>query len=341
MTDTDEPDRGGRRARTHGLVRPYVLSSGGHAHRRATQRDAGERLTRGDRRAFDWTAGMGSQREREARSESTRRDGRARPGAATAPLPSEEPARIHRAVQRRSLGWLVGVGAGLAAPAVVGGLILFTSRPASKQLADACGAGDCRQGNSRTPGGTKLPAGAPASTHKAIRGTHPTVTDPTAQRSAKPTRSHPVPSPTSPTNSSPAPTATATSPRATPTTTTPSTSPTPSQAPTSTPTSSPTPKSVQVSYAVVDQWKGGFHGQFTIVNKGSTAINGWQLAVVLPADTVQSVWDGQFHTHGRTLYIDPSSSQQTIAPGETLTEDVIANGSKTNPRSCMFNDSAC
>jgi Cellulose binding domain len=99
--------------------------------------------------------------------------------------------------------------------------------------------------------------------------------------------------------------------------------------------------SVQVSYVVLHQWEGRFHGQFTIVNNGSTAISGWQLSVVLPDDTVQRVWKGQFHTQGDTLYIDPSSSHQTIAPGETVTENVIANGSTTNPTSCTFNGSAC
>jgi hypothetical protein len=91
----------------------------------------------------------------------------------------------------------------------------------------------------------------------------------------------------------------------------------------------------------VRQHPHSFHGKFTIVNNGSAAINGWELAVVLPNDTVVSVWDGVFHTEDGTVYIDPSSSQQTIAPGASLTENFIADGTTTTPTSCAFNGSAC
>jgi hypothetical protein len=350
LTGTDEPGHGERRAKSYGLVRPYVLNAGGRAHRRPTQREAGERLTRGDRPALDWTGDLGSQRAREAPSESTRHDGPTRPPLATARLPLEESAGNHRVVSRGKrqafslawpgpLGerrWLAAIG-GVAALAIVGGLILFLSRPSSTLLADACRAGDCRQGV--TFGGAKPPGGAPASTHRAVHGTHPTATSPTAQHSTGPTGSHPGPNPSSsspgpqPTKSSPAPT----SPRPTPTTTAPSASPTPS--PTS--TSSPAPQPVQVSYTLVRQHPHSFQDQFTIVNNGNTAINGWELVVVLPHDRIRAVWNGLFHTDGDALYIDPSKSQQTIAPGGSLTENVTAHGSMPTPTSCTFNGSPC
>lgn len=92
---------------------------------------------------------------------------------------------------------------------------------------------------------------------------------------------------------------------------------------------------------LVRQHPHSFHGKFTIVNDGSTTINGWELVVELPDDRIDSVWDGTFHTDGDTLYIDPSSSQQTIVPGATLTENFVAHGSTTTPTSCTFNGSAC
>jgi len=98
---------------------------------------------------------------------------------------------------------------------------------------------------------------------------------------------------------------------------------------------------VTVSYTLVRRHPHNFHGKFTIVNNGSTAINGWELAVVLPNDTVVSVWDGVFHTADGTVYIDPSSSQHTIAAGASITENFIAQGSTTTPTSCTFNGSAC
>lgn len=84
-----------------------------------------------------------------------------------------------------------------------------------------------------------------------------------------------------------------------------------------------------------------FQGKFTIVNDGSTAINGWELVVVLPDDQIRSVWDGRFHAEGDTLYIDPSSSQRTIAPDGTLTEDFIAYGATTTLASCTFSGETC
>jgi len=92
---------------------------------------------------------------------------------------------------------------------------------------------------------------------------------------------------------------------------------------------------------VVHQHPHSFQGKFTIVNDGNTTINGWELAVELPGDRIDAVWDGSFHTNSGTLYIDPSSSQQTIAPGATVTENFIAHGSTTTLANCTFNGSAC
>jgi hypothetical protein len=156
---------------------------------------------------------------------------------------------------------------------------------------------------------------APAPKHKAIHHSHSLATRSAGRHSPAPT--HPQPGPT---RSSPAPA----SPR-----------------PTSTPTTSPTQTPVKVSYTVLRQHPHSFQGQFTIVNDGSTAINGWELVVVLPGDDVRSVSDASFHTNGDTLYIDPSSSQRSIAAGATVIEDFTAHGSTTALAGCTFNGSAC
>lgn len=341
MADIGEPGRAGRRAKQDGLVRPYVLNAGDHAHPRPTQRAAGQRQTRGDQPALDWIGEVGSRGPREAHSEPTQRDEPTRPSVATASLPAAKP---HRAGPRGRRRWLVAIGGVVAALAIAGGLTLFLSQPA-KLLASACEAQGCRQEVSR-PFGDAKPPDVSGSTRKALhRGypTPPTATPPTARPWPSPTGSHPVPSPTGsspgsqPTSPSPAPTSTPTSPGPTPTTTAPSASPTPSP----TPTSSPPPESAQVSYTLVRKHPHSFQGRFTIVNNGSAAISGWELTVVLPGDHIHSVWDGGFHTEGNTLYIDPSSSQRTIAPGATLTENFIAGGSTTTPTSCTFNGAAC
>ena len=92
---------------------------------------------------------------------------------------------------------------------------------------------------------------------------------------------------------------------------------------------------------MVQQWRDGFQGQFTIVNNSGKAIKDWELAVVLPNDDVKAAWDALFHTSGDTLYLDPPWFQQTIAPGASLTENFAAHGTTTTPASCTFNNSPC
>jgi hypothetical protein len=92
---------------------------------------------------------------------------------------------------------------------------------------------------------------------------------------------------------------------------------------------------------VVQQWQGGFQGQFTIVNQGTAPINGWELRAVLPFDRIDSVWDAVYHVLGDTLVLDPPSYQTTIPPGGSLTENFTANGRWTKPIGCTFNGARC
>jgi len=96
-----------------------------------------------------------------------------------------------------------------------------------------------------------------------------------------------------------------------------------------------------VSYALARQWPGGFQGVFTIVNNGTTQVNGWQLEATLPGDRVFSVFGALFHMTGDTLVIDPPSYHQSIGPGESVTETVDASGPTTTPTSCTFNGAPC
>jgi hypothetical protein len=92
---------------------------------------------------------------------------------------------------------------------------------------------------------------------------------------------------------------------------------------------------------VVQQWPGGFQGQFTIVNHGPTTIDGWELTAVLPGDLINTVWDATYRTVGNTLIMDPPSYQMTIAPGASLSEHFVAQGTTTSPAGCTFDGNAC
>lgn len=314
MADQDQPGRPSRRQKPYGLVRPYVLGVSGHAQQRSSQRDAGERLTRGSQPALDWTGDAGSRPTRDVPSAPTSSDEPTEPLAMRASVPTtEQKASAHLLARRR---WLVAIGAGVAALAIAGGLFLAPSGQSPKLPASACGTRACHQGVTRTFGSTGPPS---AGTHKVGARSHPS----NSRGAARPS---PLPTPTS----SP-----------TPTTSAPSQTPTPSSTPTSTQSRSPTKGPVDVSYSVVQTWGNGFQGRFTIVNNGSKTVNGWEIAAVLPNDHVQTSWYATYHITGDTLYLDPTLLQQTIAPGATLTENFTATGTTTTPTSCTFNGSPC
>lgn len=77
------------------------------------------------------------------------------------------------------------------------------------------------------------------------------------------------------------------------------------------------------------------------MNHGTTAINGWELSVVLPGDRINTVWDAMYHTAGDTQIMDPPSYQMTIPPGGSLPEHFVAQGSTTSPAGCTFDGMAC
>jgi endoglucanase len=127
-------------------------------------------------------------------------------------------------------------------------------------------------------------------------------------------------------------------------TTSPSHTPKPSQHPTTSP--SPThparPRySVTVIYAVAKSFHGGFEGEFTIVNKGTSPVSGWELTATLPGDHIKSVTGASYTTHGEKLILTPLSSQPSIAPGATQLVLFTAGGTNTTPGSCTFNGAAC
>lgn len=198
MNETDSEPGGGRRAKPHGLVRPYVLGPDSRARKRPTQREAGGRVTRDYGPTFDWPGDLDSRRPRDARSDPTRRDAPTRQQPTTGPLPARKSAGSHRTMEGgwhhafRS-GWpralaerrrLTAIGVGVVALAVVGGTVLLLSRPSSKLLATGIGP----------------PTGAATSAHKPIRRSHPTTAHSSARLSPTPT---PTPSPTSSPTASP------------------------------------------------------------------------------------------------------------------------------------------
>ncbi len=97
---------------------------------------------------------------------------------------------------------------------------------------------------------------------------------------------------------------------------------------------------VTVSYALVQRWDGGFQGQFTIVNHGSTALAGWELRAVFPGDQIDSAWGSAYQASGDTLVLDPSFPA-TVPAGTSQSMNFTAGGNTTSPGGCTLNGAAC
>lgn len=290
-----------------------MLSADNSARQRAAQRDVSDHLTRGNQPMPDWIGDLDARRPRDTWSESTPGDAPTRPRAATVPLPARS-AGNHRALERGRrqtfwLGWLGLLAERRRLAAIVAGVaalaiaggIFLVLSRSPSKLL----ASACTTTGCRQRAARRLGGTRPpAPVHKTIRPSHP---------AARPSKIRHSPTPSA----------------------------TPTPTPTSTPTASPARQPVKVSYTVVRQHPHSFQGQLTIVNDGRTAINGWELVVVLPDDDIRSVSGGTFHTNGDILYIDPLQSQRSIAPGATLTENFTAHGSTTTLTSCTFNGAAC
>lgn len=338
MGQLSPPNHGGQQRRLTRLVRPYVLEND----------------------EYDWLPGDQAADARGTRALPPGGPARA-PYAAMAgePAGAREPSGRHRhgghARRNRggtavALGWLqalsrhsrsvaIGSIAGIVAFAVCALLVLPHYAPR------AAGAGTTSPlaaiPLAVTPLAVTPLAATQDATGRAARG-----------RSA--TSSASLPAPATPASPAPAPAAgapsatgtSASGPSAGPSRTPSGATPAPPRSsahPTPTPSASPTtrPVSVSLSYTLVQQWQGGFQGQVTIVNNGGTAINGWQLSLVLPRDHITATWDATFQTDGDILILNPPSYQTTIQPGASLQESFVARGHTPYPVGCSFNGAAC
>jgi Cellulose binding domain len=213
--------------------------------------------------------------------------------------------RRYRITLRHALAAALGTSAG--AVAVFGGVVMLLAGHSIRPQADNCGLITCSANVPTTPRPSPSPTpGAPRHHARVVRdGRH----DP------------------------PPPSRRATSPSATPTPG--RTHPHPRTSPT------PPPPAVTVSYSVVQQWDGGFRGEFTIVNHGTTALSGWVLAATFPADHVDLVWGASYQANGSTLTLTPASYQPSIPPGGSQSASFTASGSHQAPANCTFNGKAC
>jgi hypothetical protein len=99
---------------------------------------------------------------------------------------------------------------------------------------------------------------------------------------------------------------------------------------------------VTVTYSTPYTWDGGFQGEFTIVNHGSSTLKNWQVVIALPGDQVDNAWDADWRAGpAGTVILTPASYDAPLKPGATQQLHFVVTGSTVVPASCAFDGSAC
>ncbi|WLQ42890.1 cellulase family glycosylhydrolase [Streptomyces laculatispora] len=92
-----------------------------------------------------------------------------------------------------------------------------------------------------------------------------------------------------------------------------------------------------VGYRVVGEWPGGFQGEITIRNTGTTAIEGWTLGFSFAnGQTVTNMWGGIPTQTGGSVSVAPASYTSTIAANGSVTVGFTGAQSGTNTAPAAF-----
>lgn len=99
-----------------------------------------------------------------------------------------------------------------------------------------------------------------------------------------------------------------------------------------------------VGYRIVGEWPGGFQGEITVRNTGTTAINGWTLGFSFAnGQTVSNMWGGTPTQSGANVTVTPASYTSSIAAAGSVTVGFIGAKGTTNaaPTAFTLNGSTC
>ncbi|MER5552851.1 cellulase family glycosylhydrolase [Streptomyces sp. NPDC002793] len=99
-----------------------------------------------------------------------------------------------------------------------------------------------------------------------------------------------------------------------------------------------------VGYRVTGDWPGGFQGEITIRNTGTTALNGWNLAFTFAdGQTVSNMWGGTPTQNGATVSVAPAGYTAAIAANGSVTVGFTGAKSATNtaPTTFTLSGTAC
>jgi endo-1,4-beta-xylanase len=112
-----------------------------------------------------------------------------------------------------------------------------------------------------------------------------------------------------------------------PTSAPPTTAPPTSRPPTSAPPTTGAPGTCSATWQVSNSWTGGFQGQVTVKNNGSSTLNGWTVKLTLASgQSFTSVWNGVNTGTSGAVTVKNASYNGTVPGGGSQSFGFTANG---------------
>lgn len=92
------------------------------------------------------------------------------------------------------------------------------------------------------------------------------------------------------------------------------------------------PGTCSATLQATSTWNGGFQGQGTVTNTGTSTVFGWTVSFTLPDGlTIASLWNGTYSPAGSLATVRSVDFNRTLSPGQTASFGFVANGSGTLP----------
>jgi endoglucanase len=111
------------------------------------------------------------------------------------------------------------------------------------------------------------------------------------------------------------------------------TEPTASATPTASASTPPAPSGAcTATYKETSAWSGGFQGEITIKNTGTSAIRNWTATWTNPSGTsVASLWNGVLSTSGAAVTVRNAAHNGALAGGASATFGFVGSGPAATP----------
>jgi len=87
-----------------------------------------------------------------------------------------------------------------------------------------------------------------------------------------------------------------------------------------------------VTYRILSQWQGGFQGDVTLQNTGTTTSTGWTVRITFPEGvTISQSWSAQMTKEGNTYIFRNYDWNGTIAPNQSTIFGFLGTWTSASP----------